>query len=281
MIRLTECPRDAMQGIKTMIPTDVKVHYLNQLLAVGFDVLDFGSFVSPKAVPQMKDTAEVLSQIDLTETRTKLLAIVANEKGAIEASGYDKISILGFPFSVSEEFQQRNTRTSRQQSLDLVKKLLELSEHKNKKLLLYLSMGFGNPYGEEWSPEIVIDWAEKLFELGVRDFALSDTIGSSDPATIQSLYPKLVHQLTDAVVGMHLHTTPDSWQEKIAAAYDAGCRSFDGAIKGFGGCPMAKDDLTGNMPSEKMIDFLGEKETLKINRFQLSRSLELATSIFP
>ena len=281
MIRLTECPRDAMQGIKTMIPTDVKVHYLNKLLAVGFDVLDFGSFVSPKAVPQMKDTAEVLSQIDLTETRTKLLASVANEKGAVEASGYDKISILGYPFSVSEEFQQKNTRSSRQQSLDLVKKLLELSERKNKKLLLYLSMGFGNPYGEEWSPEIVIEWAEKLFELGVRDFALSDTIGSSDPATIQSLYPKLVHQLIDAVVGMHLHTTPDSWQEKIAAAYDAGCRNFDGAIKGFGGCPMAKDDLTGNMPSEKMIHFLGEKETLKINRFQLSRSLELATSIFP
>ena len=270
-----------MQGIKTMIPTDVKVHYLNKLLAVGFDVLDFGSFVSPKAVPQMKDTAEVLSQIDLTETRTKLLASVANEKGAVEASGYDKISILGYPFSVSEEFQQKNTRSSRQQSLDLVKKLLELSERKNKKLLLYLSMGFGNPYGEEWSPEIVIEWAEKLFELGVRDFALSDTIGSSDPATIQSLYPKLVHQLIDAVVGMHLHTTPDSWQEKIAAAYDAGCRNFDGAIKGFGGCPMAKDDLTGNMPSEKMIHFLGEKETLKINRFQLSRSLELATSIFP
>jgi hydroxymethylglutaryl-CoA lyase len=281
MIKLTECPRDAMQGIKEFIPTEIKVEYLNHLLRVGFDVLDFGSFVSPKAVPQMRDTAEIIGKLDLANTNTKLLAIIANERGASAACQFDEIGFLGFPFSVSEEFQIRNTRSTRQQSIERVKLIQELCTAHSKELVIYLSMGFGNPYGEEWSPEIVMNWTEKLSQLGIVNFALSDTIGSSNSFIIKSMFNTLSTQYPSLNWGLHLHTTPDSWEEKVEAAYQAGCRRFDGAIKGYGGCPMAKDDLTGNMPMEKMIGFLNSREKLSIFQDALDKALALAGQVFP
>jgi hydroxymethylglutaryl-CoA lyase len=281
MVHLTECPRDAMQGIQNFIPTDQKVAYLNQLLKVGFDVLDFGSFVSPKAIPQMKDTSEVLAQLDLDNTFTELLAIVANLRGAEDASKYSPITYLGYPFSVSEEFQLRNTRTTREQALDRVAEILELCTLSDKELVVYLSMGFGNPYEEDWSPQIVADWTGKLRDIGVKRFALSDTIGTADPSTISTLFQTLTSDFSDMTWGVHLHTTPHLWQEKVAAAYEAGCRRFDGAIKGYGGCPMAKDDLTGNMPSELMIQYLSKHEALKLNHEALTTAIAMANEVFP
>ena len=281
MIHLTECPRDAMQGIKTFIPTDKKVSYLNQLLKVGFDVLDFGSFVSPKAIPQMSDTAEVLAQLDLDNTSTQLLAIIANKRGAEDACKHKQINFLGYPFSVSEEFQLRNTNATREESLDRVGEIIDLCHQHNKELVVYLSMGFGNPYGEAWSPEIVGEWTEKLRQLGVNRFALSDTIGSAEPQTIRELFSSLTANYPESIWGAHLHTTPTLWWEKVAAAYEAGCRRFDGAIKGYGGCPMAKDDLTGNMPTELMIDYLSSKETLNLNMRAFSEAISRAQETFP
>lgn len=254
-VKIIECPRDAMQGIKMFIPTEKKVQYIQSLLAAGFDTIDFGSFVSPKAIPQMQDTAEVLAQLDLSQTKSKLLAIIANVKGAELASVHDEIQYLGFPFSISENFQMRNTHKTIAESIVTLQQIIEIAQKTNKEVVAYLSMGFGNPYGDPWNVEIVAEWTEKLANMGVKILSLSDTIGSSTPEVIDYLFANLIPQYPDIEFGAHLHTTPDKWFEKIDAAYKAGCTRFDGAIKGFGGCPMAKDDLTGNMPTEKMLSY--------------------------
>ncbi|MAD49800.1 MAG: hydroxymethylglutaryl-CoA lyase [Flavobacteriales bacterium] len=258
LMKIIECPRDAMQGISDFIPTEKKVAYLNALLKVGFDTLDFGSFVSPKAIPQMKDTADVLSQ--LNDSKTKLLAIVANQRGADDACAFERIDYLGYPFSVSETFQQRNTNKSIGQSLSLVEDLQSSCQKHGKQLVVYLSMAFGNPYGEHWHQDIVAKWGEKLSELDVKTLALSDTIGVSNPSNIERLFSLLISEYPKVEWGAHLHTHPESWREKVETAYNSGCRRFDGAIKGFGGCPMAKDDLVGNMPTEKLVSFTQEKK---------------------
>ncbi|MEY3051224.1 MAG: hypothetical protein RLY31_1009 [Bacteroidota bacterium] len=254
---LTECPRDAMQGWHAFIPTATKAAYLNLLLSAGFDILDFGSFVSPKAIPQLRDTAEVLEQLDLARTRTRLLAIVANEKGASMACGFEQIRLLGFPFSVSETFQLRNTNATIEASLERVASIQECCARSGKELVVYLSMGFGNPYGDPWNAEVVMHWAHRLAALDVRTLQLSDTIGVSNPANIRYLFSVLMpfgaeHGID---IGAHLHTDPWRWEEKLRAAWESGCRRFDGAVSGYGGCPMAKDELTGNMPTEKMVAF--------------------------
>ena len=254
-IKIIECPRDAMQGIKTFIPTERKVAYIQSLLKVGFDTIDFGSFVSPKAIPQMQDTAEVLAQLDLSQTQSKLLAIVANTQGAQLASLHNEIQYLGFPFSISENFQMRNTHKTIAESLITLQEILDIATASNKEVVTYISMGFGNPYGDPWNVEIVGEWTEKLAKMGVKILSLSDTIGSSTTDMIDYLFSNLISKYPHIEFGAHLHTTPDKWHEKIDAAYKAGCRRFDGAIQGFGGCPMAKDDLTGNMPTEKMLHY--------------------------
>ena len=258
-LKIIECPRDAMQGIKEFIPTEVKIDYLNQLLKVGFHTLDFGSFVSPKAIPQLKDTAEVLAGLDLESIKTKLLAIIANERGAKDAVQHEEIAYLGYPFSISETFQQRNTNASIEESLDRVAHIQDLALKNNKDLVIYISMGFGNPYGDPYHEDIVADWLRKLKAMDIGIFALSDTIGVSEPGIISRLFSTLIPEYPDLEIGAHLHTTPDTWKEKIEAAYNSGCRRFDGAIAGYGGCPMAADDLTGNMPTEKMIAYFNER----------------------
>lgn len=253
---ITECPRDAMQGIKEFIPTEKKRDYLQLLLDAGFDTLDFGSFVSPKAIPQMADTPEIIQQLDLSKTKTKLLAIIANTRGAEDAVKFDAIHYLGFPFSISETFQQRNTNSSIEESLKRVEEIQNLCIKHHKKMVVYISMAFGNPYGEEWNADIAIHWSKILHEkIGIEKIALSDTIGVSNPENISYLFKNLIPEFKKVQFGAHLHTTPDTWEEKIHAAWESGCRYFDGAIKGLGGCPMAKDDLTGNMPTEKMLNY--------------------------
>ena len=254
-IKIIECPRDAMQGIKPFIPTEKKVKYMQALLRVGFDTLDFGSFVSPKAIPQMQDTAEVLAQLDLSATNSKLLAIIANTQGAQNASIHNEIQYLGFPFSISENFQMRNTHKTIAESLVTLQDILEIADKSNKEVVTYISMGFGNPYGDAWNVEIVGEWTEKLANMGVKILSLSDTVGSSTPEVIDYLFSNLIPKYPNIEFGAHLHTTPDKWFEKIDAAYNAGCRRYDGAIQGFGGCPMAKDELTGNLPTEKLISY--------------------------
>jgi hydroxymethylglutaryl-CoA lyase len=282
MLKLIECPRDAMQGIHEFIPTEKKVAYINQLLKVGFDTIDFGSFVSPKAIPQMADTAAVLAQLDLTSTKSKLLAIVANTRGALDAAEYEEISYLGYPFSISETFQQRNTNASIQESLKRVEEIQDICVRNNKQLVVYISMAFGNPYGDEWNSDIAIAWTEKLYNLGIRIIALSDTIGVSNKENIAYMFSNLIPAFKDVEFGAHLHTTPDSWKEKIEAAYNAGCRRFDGAIKGYGGCPMAADKLTGNMPTENMISYFEEKNIkTNIDITAFSESVKLAAQTFP
>jgi hydroxymethylglutaryl-CoA lyase len=254
-LKLIECPRDAMQGLHEFIPTHLKISYINLLLKCGFDTIDFGSFVSPKAIPQMRDTAEVLSSLELND-RTKLLAIVANERGAEEGCQFDEISYLGYPFSISEEFQRRNTNASIEESLGRVETIRNLCEKHNKQLVVYLSMGLGNPYGEEWSPELVEKWSNRLYnDFDIRIQALSDTIGVGTPEVVSQLFSHLIPSLPNVEFGAHLHTRPENATELVHSAYNAGCRRFDGAIKGFGGCPMAKDDLTGNMPTERMLEW--------------------------
>ncbi|HIB38554.1 hydroxymethylglutaryl-CoA lyase [Mesonia sp.] len=272
-IKLIECPRDAMQGIKTFIPTEKKVQYIQSLLRCGFDTIDFGSFVSPKAIPQMADTKEVLAQLDLSSTKSKLLAIVANVRGAQDAVVHPEIDYLGYPFSISENFQMRNTHKTIDQSVDILKEILELANRNNKEVVAYLSMGFGNPYGDPWNVEIVGEWTEKLSNLGVKILSLSDTVGTSDAETITYLFSNLIPQYPEIEFGAHLHTTPDSWHEKVNAAYLAGCKRFDGAIQGFGGCPMAKDELTGNMPTEKLVSYFTSQKTdsqIKMGSFEAS-----------
>lgn len=259
-IKIIECPRDAMQGIKAFIPTDIKVSYIQALLRVGFDTIDFGSFVSPKAIPQMHDTAEVLSRLDLSQTQSKLLAIIANTQGAETASQHQEIRYLGYPFSISENFQMRNTHKTIAESLVTLQEILNIAARSGKEVVAYLSMGFGNPYGDPWNVEIVGDWTEKLAAMGVKILSLSDTIGSSTPEVIDYLFANLIPKHPKVEFGAHLHTTPDKWFEKIDAAYKAGCTRFDGAIQGFGGCPMAKDELTGNMPTEKLLSYFTQQK---------------------
>ena len=249
-----------MQGIKTFIPTERKVAYLQALLRVGFDTIDFGSFVSPKAIPQMADTAAVLSQLDLSQTKSKLLAIIANVQGAELACQHSEIQYLGFPFSISENFQMRNTHKTIAESLISLNEILNLADKNNKEVVTYISMGFGNPYGDPWNVDIVGEWTEKLSKMGVKILSLSDTIGSSTPDVISYLFSNLIPKYPKIEFGAHLHTTPNSWHEKVDAAFKAGCSRFDGAIQGFGGCPMAKDDLTGNMPTEKMLSYFTEQK---------------------
>ena len=278
-MKIIECPRDAMQGIKDFIPTAQKVAYLNLLLKVGFDTLDFGSFVSPKAIPQMRDTANVLSQLD--DSNTRLLAIVANKRGADEACSFDRIDYLGYPFSVSENFQKRNTNKSIDQSLSLVEQLQNTCVKHHKSLVVYMSMAFGNPYGEHWHEDIVAKWGEKLSDLGVKTIALSDTTGVSNPANIKSLFSLLIQEYPQIEWGAHLHTHLESWREKVETAYNSGCRRFDGAIKGYGGCPMAKDDLVGNMPTEKLLSFTQEKKIeIAINTLAFESAYNKAIDTF-
>ena len=260
-IKIIECPRDAMQGIREFIPTAEKIAYQQKLLACGFDTLDFGSFVSPKAIPQMRDTAALLAGLDLSATRTKLLAIVANRRGATDALSHPEIDYLGYPFSVSETFQLRNTNATLAESLDRVKEIQSMTLAAGKEMVLYLSMGFGNPYGDPWNVEVVEEWVSRLAELDIRIFQLSDTIGVSNPASITYLFKNLIPRYPDLEIGAHLHTTPDTWEEKVAAAANAGCVRFDGALRGYGGCPMAKDDLTGNMPTERLFEHFGFART--------------------
>ncbi|MBX9808098.1 MAG: hydroxymethylglutaryl-CoA lyase [Flavobacteriaceae bacterium] len=280
-IKIIECPRDAMQGIKTFIPTDRKVAYIQSLLRVGFDTIDFGSFVSPKAIPQMQDTAEVLASLDLSKTSSKLLAIIANTQGAIAASQHQPIQYLGFPFSISENFQMRNTHKTIAESLATLQEILEIADKTNKEVVAYLSMGFGNPYGDPWNLEIVGEWTEKLSNMGVKILSLSDTVGSSTPDVIQYLFSHLITKHPKIQFGAHLHTTPDKWFEKIDAAYNAGCRRFDGAIQGFGGCPMARDVLTGNMPTEKLLSYFNsKKENTHLSAMSFESAYNEASKLF-
>ncbi|HFS67698.1 MAG TPA: hydroxymethylglutaryl-CoA lyase [Flavobacteriia bacterium] len=260
-VKIIECPRDAMQGIKShFIPTEAKAKYINSLLRVGFDTIDFGSFVSPKAIPQMRDTAAVLELLDLSKTDSKLLAIVANERGAKDAATFEAIDYLGYPFSISENFQMRNTGKTIKESIKILDTVINIATKTNKKVVAYLSMGFGNPYGDKWSVDIVANWTEKLSKMGVEILSLSDTIGVADGKTIAYLFTNLIPLYPKIEFGAHLHTTPNTWREKVEGAFNGGCKRFDGAIKGFGGCPMAKDELTGNMPTEKLLSFFTEKK---------------------
>lgn len=280
-IKIIECPRDAMQGIKSFIPTARKVAYIQSLLRVGFDTIDFGSFVSAKAIPQMQDTAEVLAQLDLSQTNSKLLAIIANTQGANAASEHKEIQYLGFPFSISENFQMRNTHKTIEESLVTLNEILEIADKTNKEVVAYLSMGFGNPYGDPWNFDIVGNWTENLANRGVKILSLSDTIGSSTPEVIQYLFSNLIPKFPEIEFGAHLHTAPEKWFEKVDAAYNAGCRRFDGAIQGFGGCPMAKDTLTGNMPTEKLLSFFtSQKEQTNTSPMSFESAYNEATKLF-
>jgi hydroxymethylglutaryl-CoA lyase len=261
-MKLIECPRDAWQGHQPFIPTQKKIEYLNKLLQVGFDTLDFGSFVSPKAMPQVSDTADIIPKLDLSTTSTKLLAIVANERGAAEACAFNQITYLGYPFSISETFQLRNTHATIHESLGRVEQIQALCKQHGKKLVIYISMGFGNPYGDLWNPGIVLQWIKKLSALGIKIFSLSDTVGLAQVNDIAALFQKLITTYPDLEFGAHFHTKPETWRVKIDAAYAAGCRRFDGALLGYGGCPMAQDDLIGNMPMERLLDFAREKKDL-------------------
>jgi|TARA_Y100000385_G_scaffold240261_1_gene256038 hydroxymethylglutaryl-CoA lyase len=281
-MKLIECPRDAIQGFSKHISTANKIEYFNELLKVGFDTLDIGSFVSKKKIPQLADTSEIIKNIKIDNSITKLLVIVGNERGAKEAVSFDEITYLGFPFSISETFQKRNINSSIKDSLIRLEKIQNICLKNNKKLVTYFSMAFGNPYDDEWSTYIVAHWVEKLLkEFGINILSLSDTIGSSTPKVISWLFKKLIKEFPDVEFGAHLHSSPDNYLEKLQSAYDAGCKRFDGSILGIGGCPMAKDDLLGNMATEKMIEFLESKsEKLKLNKDSIQKSLNIAKSIF-
>ena len=280
-VKIIECPRDAMQGIKTFIPTEEKVKYIQSLLGCGFDTLDFGSFVSPKAIPQMVDTAEVLSGLDLSKTKSKLLSIVANVRGAQVASQYAAVDYFGYPFSISENFQMRNTHKTIAQSVETLQEILNIANDSGKEVVTYISMGFGNPYGDPWNVDIVGEWVERLAEMGLKILSLSDTVGTSTPENIDYLFSNLIPNYPEIEFGAHLHTTPAKWHEKINAAFKAGCYRFDGAIQGFGGCPMAKDELTGNMPTEKMLSyFTSEKVNSDVSWMAFEAAFNKATKLF-
>lgn len=281
MLKLIECPRDAMQGIHNYIPAKIKAEYINLLLQVGFDTIDFGSFVSPKAVAQMRDTSEVLDMLHLDSSSSKLLAIVANLRGVEDAIKYDQISYLGFPFSISQTFQQRNTNTSIQESLNTVKELLSACDRSQKKAVIYLSMAFGNPYGDEWDIEIAEDWTNQLVSLGVKTISLSDTTGVSTPEKINQLFPYLQNKFPSVELGVHLHSTSELAVEKLEAAWSSGCRRFDSALGGYGGCPMASDTLTGNIATEKLITLLKEHgEPVKLDLEKWGEALEFSSKVF-
>ncbi len=280
-IKIIECPRDAMQGWSNWISTEKKIEYLNQLLKVGFDTLDFGSFVSPKAIPQMADTALVYEGLDLDQTNTKLLAIIANVRGAETAVGFEKIQYLGFPFSISETFQQRNTNSSISEAFKTVETIKNLCQKSNKQLVIYFPMGFGNPYGDAYNVEIVAEWAEKMSQLGIKSISLSDTVGVANRRTITELFTNLISQYPNIEFGAHFHATNDTWQMKIESAYQAGCRRFDGAIGGFGGCPMAEDELVGNINTQNMIQYFDDQEVdLGLDKNEFLKSAEISRNIF-
>lgn len=280
-IKLIECPRDAIQGWKHFIPTEKKIEYINSLLQVGFDTIDFGSFVSPKAIPQMADTKEVVAKLKVESSKSKLLAIVANLRGAEEAVAYEKITYLGFPFSVSPTFQQRNANSTMEESLSRVEEIQDLCLKNNKQLVIYLSMGFGNPYGDEYNMEILLKWANEMVKRKIEIISLADTVGIATPQQISFALNALIPKYPDTMIGVHLHSTPTNWKEKLEAAVNAGCQRFDGALKGIGGCPMAQDDLVGNMSTELIISYMEEKKLLNgLNKEALQKSLQLASEIF-
>ena len=279
-IKITECPRDAMQGIKKWIPTGDKIGYLQNLLKVGFDTLDCGSFVSSKVIPQLKDTGEVIRGLDLTSTKTKLLVIIANLRGAEIACNYDQINYLGFPFSISENFQIRNVNKTIKESVKEVQSIAEMVDNSNKELVVYLSMGFGNPYGDPWSPSIVSHWCEKLSDLGVKKISLSDTVGAAKKEDIFSIFNTLIPGFSNINFGAHFHTTLNNWFDKVDAAYSSGCNSFDGVINGFGGCPMATSHLVGNMPTEKLVSYFTKKKlSHKLNLLHFESALNYSNRI--
>jgi hydroxymethylglutaryl-CoA lyase len=281
-MKIVECPRDAMQGIHEFIPTEKKIEYINSILKVGFDTVDFGSFVSPKAIPQMRDTAQVLDQLDLSNTNSKLLAIIANVRGAQDAVEFEEINYLGFPFSISETFQQRNANSSIAESLVRVEEIQDLCLRNKKQLVVYISMAFGNPYGDEWSSDVAVSWTKRLAQMGIKIIALSDTIGVSNPENITYLFSKLVPEFPGVEFGAHLHTTPDKWEEKVHAAYTSGCRRFDSAIKGYGGCPMATDKLTGNMPTENLLSYFNKNNIVTgLDENAFAEAMQLAVKTFP
>ena len=281
-VKLTECPRDAMQGIHEFIPTEKKTAYINAILKCGFEKVDFGSFVSPKAIPQMRDTAAVLDGLDLAAGNSELLAIIANKRGAEDACALGEIRYLGFPFSISETFQQRNTNSSIEESLKRVEEIQDLCVQNHKELLVYISMAFGNPYGDPWDGEIAVRWTQRLSEMGIQHFAMADTIGVSDPDKITALFSTLIPAFPKLKIGAHLHTTPGTWEEKVEAAWNAGVRYFDSAIKGFGGCPMAADKLTANMPTENLLQYVEKKgESTGIQKTAFASALKMALQVFP
>ena len=280
-LTLIECPRDAMQGWAHFIPTEKKISYLNQLLKVGFDVLDFGSFVSAKAIPQLADTKEVIPQLDMSSTRTKLLAIIANTRGAEEAVQYDEITYLGFPFSISETFQLRNTNKTIAESLKQVEEIQQLCVTHNKKLVIYISMGFGNPYGDAYNAETAINWFGKLHAMGIDIIAMADTVGVANPETINYIYRNLIPEFPGVEIGAHFHSAIQSWEEKIQAAYDNGCTRFDSSIKGIGGCPMAEDELVGNIASENLVQWATLKNIpLQLNHEELAKAMVMSNDVF-
>ncbi len=280
-VKVIECPRDAMQGIKSWIPTNEKINYVQSLLKVGFDVLDVGSFVSPRSIPQMKDSREVLESLDLKLTNSKLLYIVANMRGATEACQHSQIDFLGFPFSISENFQMRNTNKTINNSIDELKGIISISEKNNKKVIVYLSMGFGNPYGDEWNYEVLEKWISVIVSLGVKTISISDTIGVSTPTNIVKVFKNSIKQFPKIEFGAHFHTKPSNWFEKIDSAYKAGCKRFDSVIQGYGGCPMASDELTGNFPTEKLINYLNQKkEIINVNLLNFETAYNETTKIF-
>lgn len=280
-VKIIECPRDAMQGIKRFIPTQDKINYVNALLDVGFDTIDVGSFVSPTAIPQMADTALVLSKINWEESKSKLLAIVANTRGAREASMFHQVDYMGFPFSVSPTFQKRNTNATQEEALKTVDEIQNICTRNSKKLVVYLSMGFGNPYGDAWNADVVLEWTAKMNQLEIDIVSLADTVGVADAASIEYLFGNVTKEYPSIEFGAHLHTAPHNWKEKVEAAWNNGCRRFDGALKGFGGCPMAKDELVGNMPTENLISFLQEQKVdVGLNQNALVEALRLADDVF-
>ncbi|MGQ0740239.1 MAG: hydroxymethylglutaryl-CoA lyase [Bacteroidota bacterium] len=280
-IKLIECPRDAMQGWKTFIPTAKKIEYINSLLKVGFDTIDFGSFVSPKAIPQMTDTSEVVRMLEIADRKTKLLAIIANYRGAEAAAAFEQITYFGFPFSVSEIFQQRNTNSSIEQSLGRVEEIQNICIKTGKQLVVYISMGFGNPYGDLYDEEIVFEWVNKLVAMDIGIISLADTVGIARAEQVYDMTSYLTESLPGTEIGVHLHSTPANWKEKLEAAVKARCKRFDGALKGIGGCPMADDELVGNMNTELMIGYFeGKGMSTGINKEALVESLRIASEIF-
>jgi len=280
-IKLVECPRDAMQGWDRYIPTAEKITYLNALLRVGFDVLDFGSFVSAKVIPQLADTKDVIPQLDLSNTKTKLLAIIANTRGAEDAVQYDEITYLGFPFSISETFQLRNTNKTIAASLKQIEEMQTLCEQRGKALVIYISMGFGNPYGDPYNAEVAINWVRHLTQLGIKTIAMSDTVGVAKPDTIEYIFKELIPEFKNTEIGAHFHSTPDKWEEKIKTAYDNGCLRFDSAMNGIGGCPMAEDELVGNIATENIVSWCDRNNiTLNIDRDAFVAAKKMAANVF-